>query len=422
VNKFEAETCAELSRSIVRYSDYYPFGFEMAGRADQSVNYRYGFNGKEKDSPGMGGGGSTYDYGFRIYNPSIAKFLSVDPLTKSYSWLTPYQFACNTPIQAIDLDGLEAASSISASSVIQPQIEALTNIPGNPGFRPTQTVTEYAISLGNDNYRILKSYTNLNTRGAAEIDAYNNAGGEIVTMNEADYESRFGDDGTYTYEPIASYRTGVGQNGQYDVSGISSTNTSLQQASVNESNARTSTNQPAAINGVYTPQNTSNNVPVPLGRSVTLQALYQTGNNLGNSIQVSENNNVIMSTSGCVITSTLTPLTPSNTQVTLNPGGSITVTQQPDVNPNSTDVWSVELLFNVTTSQQLGVMQSGWEYDNMGNPGYSGGYDPNTKQTSNASIDYQPTPYVTRTVPANPPSPANSTNNNNSSTQNNSSP
>jgi hypothetical protein len=37
--------------------------------------------------------------------------LSVDPLTKSYPELTPYQFASNTPIQAIDLDGLEAASA-----------------------------------------------------------------------------------------------------------------------------------------------------------------------------------------------------------------------------------------------------------------------------------------------------------------------
>jgi len=31
----------------------------------------------------------------------------VDPLTKSYPELTPYQFASNTPIQAVDLDGLE---------------------------------------------------------------------------------------------------------------------------------------------------------------------------------------------------------------------------------------------------------------------------------------------------------------------------
>ena len=31
----------------------------------------------------------------------------MDPLTKSFPWWTPYQFAGNRPIQAIDLDGLE---------------------------------------------------------------------------------------------------------------------------------------------------------------------------------------------------------------------------------------------------------------------------------------------------------------------------
>ena len=80
----------------------------MPGRSYQSSNsYRYCFNGKEKDVDGMASGGSTYDYGFRIYNPALGKFLSVDPLTSSYPWLTPYQFASNRPIDGIDLDGLE---------------------------------------------------------------------------------------------------------------------------------------------------------------------------------------------------------------------------------------------------------------------------------------------------------------------------
>ncbi|MBA3704329.1 MAG: hypothetical protein H0W84_00060 [Bacteroidetes bacterium] len=68
--------------------------------------YRYGFNGKEKDDE-VSGSGNDYNYGFRIYNPRLGRFLSVDPLAKSYPWYTPYQFAGNTPIQAIDLDGAE---------------------------------------------------------------------------------------------------------------------------------------------------------------------------------------------------------------------------------------------------------------------------------------------------------------------------
>ena len=103
------------SADIVSSNDYYPgvytersrSGMQMPGRTFSSNQYRYGFNGQEKDPEGMGGGGTTYDYGFRIYNPQIAKFLSVDPLTSSYPWYTPYQFAGNKPIWAIDLDGLE---------------------------------------------------------------------------------------------------------------------------------------------------------------------------------------------------------------------------------------------------------------------------------------------------------------------------
>jgi RHS repeat-associated protein len=89
------------------YRDYYPFGMEMPGRCYEAGDYRFGFNGKEADQEAVTAG-SQYDYGFRIYNTAIARFLSVDPLTKDYPSLTPFQFASNSPIIAIDLDGLEA--------------------------------------------------------------------------------------------------------------------------------------------------------------------------------------------------------------------------------------------------------------------------------------------------------------------------
>ena len=83
--------------------DYYSGGMEMPGRTYASGNqYRYGFNGKEQDKEVV-----HYDYGFRIYDPRIVRFKSVDPLTKGYPQLTPYQFASNCPISGVDLDGLE---------------------------------------------------------------------------------------------------------------------------------------------------------------------------------------------------------------------------------------------------------------------------------------------------------------------------
>ena len=78
----------------------------VPNRFESVEDYRYGFNGKEKDDE-VKGKGAQYDYGFRIYDPRLGKFLSTDPLFGNYPWYTPYQFAGNKPIWAIDLDGLE---------------------------------------------------------------------------------------------------------------------------------------------------------------------------------------------------------------------------------------------------------------------------------------------------------------------------
>jgi RHS repeat-associated protein len=105
---------------VKTYADYYPFGMEMHDRTASSPNYRYGFNGKEKDQAGEFSAGQThYDYGFRIYNPVWGKFLSVDPLSPSYPWYTPYQFAGNSPIMFIDQDGLERVYAADGTFIHQ---------------------------------------------------------------------------------------------------------------------------------------------------------------------------------------------------------------------------------------------------------------------------------------------------------------
>ncbi len=86
----------------------YAFGSIQGGRNYNSNSYRFGFNGKENDNE-VKGVGNSQDYGMRIYDPRLGRFLSIDPLSRKFAMLTPYQFASNTPIQAVDLDGLEAA-------------------------------------------------------------------------------------------------------------------------------------------------------------------------------------------------------------------------------------------------------------------------------------------------------------------------
>jgi RHS repeat-associated protein len=82
-----------------------------------SGSYRYGFNGKENDNE-VKGVGNQQDYGMRIYDPRLGRFLSVDPLTQQYPYYSPYQFAGNMPIWATDLDGAEPSLSTSAFKLI----------------------------------------------------------------------------------------------------------------------------------------------------------------------------------------------------------------------------------------------------------------------------------------------------------------
>ncbi|WP_439481619.1 RHS repeat domain-containing protein [Cyclobacterium plantarum] len=156
--------------TAINTTDYYPFGLAMDGRTVQDSTYRYGFNGKEEDSSGEWGGQSHYDYGFRIYNPSIGKFLSVDPLTSEFPWNSPYAFAENDVIRSIDLEGLEKA-----------------------------IITEYNIAGdGSTKLRLTHTYDNLGGgqwEGTKYLEQYNKVDNEgKVTNIYTDYNDR---DGTW---------------------------------------------------------------------------------------------------------------------------------------------------------------------------------------------------------------------------------
>ena len=91
--------------------DYYPFGMlsESYANAEWAYGYGFGFNGKENIDE-VAGQGNWQDYGERMYNPRLGRFPSPDPLIvkgQQFPWYSPYQFAGNMPIWAIDLDGLE---------------------------------------------------------------------------------------------------------------------------------------------------------------------------------------------------------------------------------------------------------------------------------------------------------------------------
>jgi len=92
---------------VLGYSDYYAFGAPMEGRTYVSAagKYRYGFNGKEKVDELYGNTGDSYDFGARIYDARLAKFLTQDPDANKYPFMSVYCYAANSPIFYKDIDG-----------------------------------------------------------------------------------------------------------------------------------------------------------------------------------------------------------------------------------------------------------------------------------------------------------------------------
>ena len=78
----------------------------VPNRHSSSDSYRYGFQGQEKDDE-IKGEGNSLDFEFRMFDSRLGKFLSLDPLTKSYPWNSPYAFSENRVIDGIDLEGKE---------------------------------------------------------------------------------------------------------------------------------------------------------------------------------------------------------------------------------------------------------------------------------------------------------------------------
>jgi RHS repeat-associated protein len=97
-----------FNADVITANDYYPFGMGMPGRKLNSDKYRYGFNEKEND-PETG----WQDYGLRIYDPRLGRFLSVDPLALNFPYYSPYHFGGNNPVFFIDLDGAEISKKIA---------------------------------------------------------------------------------------------------------------------------------------------------------------------------------------------------------------------------------------------------------------------------------------------------------------------
>jgi len=108
-----------------------------------------------------------------MYNKKLARFFNVDPITAKYPELTPFQFASNSPIQNIDIDGLEGSyfsvitqlfESAGITKTTATQVEKKVSSTLSPGY-PTFSLSGNTYPQGGGGYNFESK--NPNVTGSA---------------------------------------------------------------------------------------------------------------------------------------------------------------------------------------------------------------------------------------------------------------
>ncbi|MFT5336511.1 MAG: RHS repeat-associated protein [Luteibaculaceae bacterium] len=138
----------------------------------------------EKDDE-IKGTGNSLDFGARIYDPRVFRWLSVDPLAAKYPGMSPYNFAANNPIFYIDPDGneIKPAPGLSAKDaervkavlkVVNEKMPKLYSYLHTLKYNPTLNNNQGGfVSRDDDGYNDDAAYNVNITVGIADIDGKN---------------------------------------------------------------------------------------------------------------------------------------------------------------------------------------------------------------------------------------------------------
>ena len=98
----------DFEPDLIQESHYFPFGLEMPGKSylggqDNQILY----TGKSIDENHSL---NWYDYGARYYDPQLARWHSIDPLSELYAGFSPFHYVMNNPVYFYDPNGMSAFS------------------------------------------------------------------------------------------------------------------------------------------------------------------------------------------------------------------------------------------------------------------------------------------------------------------------
>ena len=98
---------------------YDPFGMTIQRFTSTSDYLSFGHSGQQADNE-IKGPGNAYDFGARMYDPRLARWLSTDPLQTNYPSHSPYNYVLNSPLAFKDPDGNKVVDASGNEVTLKP--------------------------------------------------------------------------------------------------------------------------------------------------------------------------------------------------------------------------------------------------------------------------------------------------------------
>ena len=139
------------SGATVEQNAYYPFGSRHTfGNTYAQTTNRFKFNGKEEQTSGNL---QYLDYGARMYDSNIGRWLTQDPLAEKYYSQSPYNYCVNNPVMFVDPEGEEHRVSynhrnrtITVYATYYTNIESIKSLTQAIKFYNSRTNDKYTYS------------------------------------------------------------------------------------------------------------------------------------------------------------------------------------------------------------------------------------------------------------------------------------
>ena len=142
---------------IVEESNYYPFGLKHKGyngnisSLGNSTAQKWDYLGQERQEE-LGLNWVTFRH--RNADPALGRFFGVDPVSEDYMSISTYQFAHNSPVWKIELEGLEGVNT-NPNSI---------DVPNHEPVRGHTNTGSMAIPIGDSTARNYGSTPNIRSR------------------------------------------------------------------------------------------------------------------------------------------------------------------------------------------------------------------------------------------------------------------